>query len=398
MVTRRRGVKYRHNKTRTTSKALFRKTRHKNKKNKQNKTKKRYQSGGGPKPPAKGKEGVPVEYKVVKNYIRRRMVDPDTLQKQEMYQKENPTAEFDLHMDTTRLPYHVSVKSVKQKTPGQNSFTIMCGKSNRFFGQTGIGKVPYHMVVVIREKHRTDPTKKQYHSLEIDLRGDKGRRLLFGGADDCEIRDIVKRAEYLSNAYCKDDEDPETIRKIDEFNAYLTSLRAKIQLAPKKGNPNKKRATRAQASITGFNPNSPRSRDAIIHEDYLSSAPNSGNSDQGMNGGPAGTAPLNLTATSVSRAPGSRGTSSRGTSSRGKSSRGTSSRGKSSRGTSSRGTTSSRGVNKPPVPQVSYFRSFKPRVRGTPQLSMIPEGSEQLILPVQPQLSVVEEDGNTRYE
>jgi hypothetical protein len=254
------------------------------------------------------------------------------------------------------------------------------------------------MVVVIREKHRTDPTKKQYHSLEIDLRGDKGRRLLFGGADDCEIRDIVKRAEYLSNAYCKDDEDPETIRKIDEFNAYLTSLRAKIQLAPKKGNPNKKRATRAQASITGFNPNSPRSRDAIIHEDYLSSAPNSGNSDQGMNGGPAGTAPLNLTATSVSRAPGSRGTSSRGTSSRGKSSRGTSSRGKSSRGTSSRGTTSSRGVNKPPVPQVSYFRSFKPRVRGTPQLSMIPEGSEQLILPVQPQLSVVEEDGNTRYE
>ena len=365
MATRRRGVKHSHNKTRTIIKALLRKTRHKNKKNKNRKTKKRYQSGGGPKARAKGAKGVPAEFKVIRHYIRRGMVDPDTLQKQVMYQKANPTAEFDLHMDTTRLPYHVSVKSVKQKTPGQNSFTIMCGKSNRFFGQTGIGKVPYHMVVVIREKHRTDPTKKQYHSLEIDLRGEKGRRLLFGRANDCEIQDIVKQAEYLSNAYCKDDEDAETIRKISVFNDDLKKLGAKIQLAPKKGNPDKKRDTRAQASITGFNPSSPTSKASVIDEDYLSSAPNSGNSDEGINGGPAGTAPLNLTATSVSRAPGSRGTSSRNTGSRGTS----------SRNTGSRNTGSSRGVNKPPVPQVSYFRSFKPRYRelSTIPLSIIPE-------------------------
>jgi hypothetical protein len=360
MATRRRGLKTSHNKTRTTSKVLLRKTRHKNKKNKNSKTKKRYQSGGGPKARAKGAKGVPAEFKVTRHYIRRGMVHPDTLQKQVMYQKANPTAEFDLDSSVTGLPHHISVKSVKQKTPGQNSFTIMCGKSNRFINQVGIGKVPYHMVVVIREKHRTDPNKTQYHALEIDLRGDKGKRLLFGSADDCEIQNIVKQAEVLSNAYCKDDEDAETIRKIGVFNTYLKEkLGAKIQLAPKKGNPNKNRATRAQASIRGFNPNSPTSKGSIIHDDILSSAPNSGSSNEGINGGPAGTAPLNLTATSVSRAPGSRGTSSRNTGSRNTG----------SRNTSSRNTGSSRGVNKPPVPQVSYFRSFKPRYR---ELSTIP--------------------------
>ena len=364
MATRRRGLKTSHNKTRTTSKALLRKTRHKNKKNKNRKTKKRYQSGGGPKARAKGAKGVPAEFKVTRHLIRRGMVHPDTLQKQVMYQKANPTAEFDLDSSVTGLPHHISVKSVKQKTPGQNSFTIMCGKSNRFINQVGIGKVPYHMVVVIREKHRTDPNKTQYHALEINLRGENGKRLLFGRAKDCEIQDIVKQAEYLSNAYCKNDKDAETIRKIGEFNADLKELGAKIQLAPKKGNPNKNRATRAQASIMGFNPNSPTSRASVIHEDYLSSAPNSGNSQEGTNGGPAGTAPLNLTATSVSRAPGSRNTGSRNTGSRNTSSRNTG-----SRNTGSRNTGSSRGVNKPPVPQVSYFRSFKPRYR---ELSTIP--------------------------
>jgi len=360
MVTRRRGVKHRRNKTRTTNKASLRKTRHKNKTNKQNKTKKRYQSGGGPKAPAKGKEGVPTETKFLRYLLNKGEITQKKFNELVAQQKKDYTAEFDIDMGISSLPYHISVKSVKRKTPGQNVFTIMCGKSNRFFGQTGIGKVPYHMVVVIREKHRTDPKKKQYHALEVDLRGEKGRRLLFGTANDCEIQDIVKQAEYLSNAYCEDDEDAETIRKIGEFNEYLKSLHAKIQLAPKKGNPDKKRATRAQASITGFDPNSPTSKASIINEDYLSSEPNSGNSrnsDEGINGGPAGTAPLNLTATSVSRAPGSRGTSSRGTS---------------SRGTSSRNTSSRRGVNKQPT-QVSYFRSFKQRVRGTTPLQVIQE-------------------------
>jgi hypothetical protein len=386
MATRRRRVKHSHNKTITIIKALLRKTTYKNKKGKHHKTKKRYQSGGVPKPPAKGKEGVPTEFKYFRNLVKRGKVRADAYEKQKIYQKKDNTAEFDLHMETTGLPYHISVKSVKRKTPGQNSFSIMCGKSNRFITQAGIGNVPYHMVIVIREKHPTDQNKTQYRALELDLRGDKGKKLLFGRANDCDIKDIVKQAEYLSNAYCENEE--ETKPKIDAFNAYLKSLRAKIQLAPKKGNPAKNRPTRAQSSITGFNPSSPTSRDVLVSENILSSQENSQeNSPDIREGKEMETAKPTSRKSfkpSVSRAPGSRGTSSRGTSSRGTSSRGTSSRGTSSRGTSSR-----RGISKQPTPQVSYYRSFTPRVRGTSQLSIVPEEREQSIPQVQPQLSVV---------
>jgi hypothetical protein len=360
MVTRRRGVKHRRNKTRTTNKASLRKTRHKNKTNKQNKTKKRYQSGGGPKKPkerAKGDKGVPTEYKVVRKFIGRGELSPDVAVKQANWHRFNNTAEFDLDMGVTGLPYHISVKSVKRKTPGQNVFTIMCGKSDRFITQVGIGKVPYHMVVVIREKHPTDPNKIQNRALQIDLRSLGGKRLLFGSATDCKIKEIVERAQLLSDAYCENDEDAQNNAKIADFNYELKLLGAKIQLAPKKGNPEKKRSTRAQASITGFNPNSPTSKASIREEYLLSSEPNSTNSDQGINGGPAGTA------TSVSRAPGSRGTSSRGTS---------------SRGTSSRNTSSRRGVvRKQETPQVNYFRSFILRDRGTSQRGTSQRGTSQ---------------------
>ena len=366
MVTRRRGVKYRHNKTRTTSKALLRKTRHKNKKNKQNKTKKRYQSGGGPKAPkaAKGRYGVPTEMKFLRLLLKEGKISQETFDKLVEQQKKDHTAEFDIDMEISGLPEHYSVKSAN-KNENQYSVTIMCGKSNRFITQTGTGSAPYHMIVVLREKHPTKPNKTQYRALEINLRSDNARTLLFGDANDCQIQKIVDDAQRLSDTYC-DDDSVENHEQIRRFNQNLkSSFGARIQLAPKKGNPNKNRATRAQASIMGFNPNSPTSRASVIHEDYLSSAPNSGNSQEGTNGGPAGTAPLNLTATSVSRAPGSRNTGSRNTGSRNTSSRNTG-----SRNTGSRNTGSSRGVNKPPVPQVSYFRSFKPRYR---ELSTIPE-------------------------
>jgi hypothetical protein len=343
MVTRRRGVKNSYNKTRTIIKASLRKTRHKNKKSKHRKTKKRYQNGGGPqKERAKGDKGVPTEYKVVRKFIATGKLSPGVAAKQANWHRFNNTAEFDLDMGVTDLPYHISVKSVKRKTPGQNVFTIMCGKSDRFFTQVGTGSVPYHMVVVIREKHPTDPNKTQYRALDLDLRSPDSRTLLFGSATDCKIKEIVESAQLLSDAYCENDEDAVNNWKIEQFNSELKLLGAKIQLAPKKGNPDKKRYTRAQASITGFNPNSPRSRASITEEFLLSSEPNSAES-----------ASHNSRATSGRIAPGSRGTS--------------------SRGTSSRNTSSRRGVSKQPTPQVSYFRSFKPRVRGTTPLQVIPE-------------------------
>ena len=272
MATRRRGVKHSYNKTRTIIKASLRKTRHKNKKNKHRKTKKRYQSGGVPKKErAKGEKGVPTEYKVLRKFIATRKLSPGLAAKQANWHKSNNTAEFDLDMGVTGLPYHISVKSVKRKTPGQNVFTIMCGKSDRFFTQVGIGKVPYHMVVVIREKHPTEPNKIQNRALQIDLRAPGGRSLLFGNANDCKIIEIVERAQRLSDAYCENDEDAQNNTKIAEFNNELKQLGAKIQLAPKKGNPAKKRYTRAQASITGFNPNSPRSQASILDQYNLSS-------------------------------------------------------------------------------------------------------------------------------
>jgi hypothetical protein len=249
MATRRRKVKHSHNKTRTTSKALLRKTRHKNKKNKNCKTKKRYQSGGVPKAPkasAKGASGIKVEPKVTRSLRRQGMGHIDIEERQKKFQKENPTAEFDIPVEISGLDYNISVKSVKRKTPGQNSFSIMCGDARRFFTQVGIGKVPYHMIIGIRQKHPTKPDKKQILGFEIDLR--KSRSLLFGNADDCTIRRIVKRADELTDSYYKDEVGTKPI--IDEFNEYLKSLGSKMQLAPKIGNPDKKRATRLQASFS----------------------------------------------------------------------------------------------------------------------------------------------------
>ena len=272
MVTRRRGVKYRHNKTRTTSKALLRKTRHKNKKNKQNKTKKRYQSGGGPKAPkaAKGRYGVPTEMKFLRLLLKEGKISQETFDKLVEQQKKDHTAEFDIDMEISGLPEHYSVKSAN-KNENQYSVTIMCGKSNRFITQTGTGSAPYHMIVVLREKHPTKPNKTQYRALEINLRSDNARTLLFGDANDCQIQKIVDDAQRLSDTYCDDDsvENHENIRR---FNQNLkSSFGARIQLAPKKGNHEKKRATRAQSSFVL----DLKCMDAVVEREFLLSSQSS---------------------------------------------------------------------------------------------------------------------------
>jgi|694.fasta_scaffold154779_3 hypothetical protein len=246
MSTRRKRVKHSHNKTRTTSKALLRKTRHKNKKNKQNKTKKIYQSGGGPK--AKGRYGVPTEMKFLRLLLEEGKISQETFDKLVEQQKKDHTAEFDIDMKISGLSKNYSVKSAN-RNENQYSVTIMCGKSNRFITQTGTGTAPYHMIVVLREKHPTKQKKTQYRALEINLRSDNARTLLFGNANDCEIQEIVDEAQRLSDTYCKDDS-VENHKEISRFNQNLKSrFGARIQLAPKKGNPEKKRATRAQSSF-----------------------------------------------------------------------------------------------------------------------------------------------------
>jgi hypothetical protein len=274
MVTRRRGVKYRHNKTRTTSKALFRKTRHKNKKNKQNKTKKRYQSGGGPKArvkgEAKGRYGVPTEMKFLRLLLKEGKISQETFNKLVEQQKKDHTAEFDIDMEISGLPEHYSVKSAN-RNENQYSVTIMCGKSNRFITQTGTGSAPYHMIVVLREKHPTKPKKTQYRALEINLRSYNARKLLFGNANDCQIKKIVDDAQRLSNTYCNN-ASVENHANIRTFNENLKrSFGARIQLAPKKGNPEKKRATRAQSSFVL----DLKCMDAVVEREFLLSSQSS---------------------------------------------------------------------------------------------------------------------------
>jgi hypothetical protein len=269
MATRRRRVKHSHNKTRTTIKALLRKTTYKNKKSKHHKTKKRYQSGGGPKAPkipntpkarAKGASGIKAEPKTIRYYIRQGLMPPEAEESYFKFHKENPTAEFDIPIKVSGLPYHISVKSVKQKTPGQNSFSIICGDARRFLGQLGLGKEGYHMVIAVRKKHPDPekPNKRQVVGAEIDLR--QARGLLFGGISDCEIKRIVERANELTEAYYEDSTAGKA--EIDQFNAYLTDIGSKMQLAPKKENTEKGRAPRVQTSFN-FNPTSPRTKELI---------------------------------------------------------------------------------------------------------------------------------------
>lgn len=366
MATRRRRVKHSHNKTRTTSKALLRKTTYKNKKNKthrvkNSRTKKVYQSGGVSRAPkastastastaskkrAKGASGIKAEPKTIRYLINQGVVPPETLERYIKFQKENPTAEFDIPIEISGLPYNISVKSVKQKTPGQNSFSIMCGDARRFLGQLGLGKEGYHMVIAIRKKHPTKPNKKQIVGAEIDLRHAKS--LLFGGISDCEIKKIVEASNELTEAYYKDSTAGK--QKIDQFNAYLKRIGSKMQLAPKIGNLEKGRSSRVQTSYK-FNPDSPRTK-KLINEFTMSSQEDS---------------PQEMSYGNAAMSTGSRGqkptSSSRATSR----SRVTSAR--------SRGVSSRSGVSKKPTPtpQVSYYRSFKPRDRGTTQLQVIPE-------------------------
>ena len=241
--------KHSHNKIRTTIKALLHKTRYTNKKNKHHKTKKIYHKGGGPKVRAKGESGVPVEAKVSRGLVRQGLVHSSVPGIQAAYQKKNPRAEFDIPIEVSGLEYNISVKTVKRKTSGQNTFTIMCGDARRFMREAGIGKVPYRMIIGIREKHPTDPTKKKIIGLEIDLRN--FRQDLFGTLDDCEITKIVDKSNQLTQAYC---EDPERNKpRVDAFNEELRTMGARMQLAPKKGNPEKCRDSRMQSSF-GFHP------------------------------------------------------------------------------------------------------------------------------------------------
>lgn len=369
MVTRRRRLKTSHNKTRTTSKELLRKTTYKNKKSKHHKTKKVYQSGGGPKPKPKGKykgkQGIEAEPKTIRYLINQEVVPPETLQRYFDFNKLNPTAEFDIPIEVSKLPYNISVKSVKQKTPGQKVFPILCGDARRFLGQVGLGKEGYHMVIAVRKKHPTKLNKRQIAASEIDLR--RAKHLIFGKVSDDEIKQIVERVNEITTAYYQ--ESTSGKEEIDKFNAYLESKDSKMRLVPRKENLEKSRSARIQTSFN-FNPGSPRTR-ALIEKSFMMSSqdtspedtPSYGNAAAAVSTGATATGyidqklPSNSRATSRSMAPSSRGTT--------------------SRGTSSRNTSSRRGISKQPTPSVSYFRKFTPRVRGKTPLSVITEESTQ---------------------
>jgi hypothetical protein len=295
MATRRRRVKHSHNKTRTIIKALLRKTMYKNKKGKHHKTKKRYQSGGGPKasktpnPPktpkrAVGASGDKVEPKASRVYQRRGQGYPDLPERHIAYKKKYPTAEFDIPIDISGLEFHVSVKSVKRKTPGQKSYTIMCGDARRFLTEIGLGKDPYHMVIGIRQPHSTKPNKKEVVGCEIDLR--EYKHVLFGKATDEQIKYIADESHRLTEAYYHDSTTAKPL--IDEFNAYLKGLESKLQLAPKKENYDKKRDPRVQASFN-FVPDDPITKQFIKAFEF-SSMDNSPEDGDGDGAGEAATA------------------------------------------------------------------------------------------------------------
>jgi len=360
MATRRRKIKHIHNKTRTTSKALLRKTRHKNKKNKthrvkNNRTKKVYQRGGGPKAPktpnpaktpkppkprAKGGPGDKVEPKVSRRLKLMGQGHPDLPERHIAYKKENPTAEFDIPIHVSELDYNISVKSVKRKTPGQKSFTIMCGDARRFLTELGSGNVPYHMVIGIRQQHSTKPNKKEVVGCEIDLRAYKG--VLFGRATDEEIKFIIDESNRLSKAYC--DNSAKTKPEIDAFNASLERLGSKLRLAPKKENYDKKRDPRVQATFS-FVPEDPINK-PFLKPFELSSMENSPEDQD--NGTGAGEAAMDM------------------------------STGQSAQSLAPVKTSRRSGIHKKPVeprPPTEYFRSFKPKHESSilsPQVIALP--------------------------
>ena len=290
---------------------------------------------------------------------------PETLERYIKFQKENPTAEFDIPIEVSGLSYNISVKSVKRKTPGQNSFTIMCGDARRFINGIGLCHVPYHMVIAIRQPHRSKPGKQELVGTEIDLRSAK--KVLFGPISDAEIKKIVDASNTLTDAYYKDSSTGKV--EIDKFNGYLKQIGSKMQLAPKKENLEKGRASRVQVTFPfTLGPGGVFAEHSTNVE--LSSQDGS---------------PPDMSDGNAAMSTGSRGqkltSSSRATSR--------------SRGASykSKGASYRSGVSKQPTPPTSYYRSFTPRVRGTSQLSMIPGGREQQIVSQAPhQLSALPEE------
>jgi hypothetical protein len=332
----------------------LRKTRYKNKKNKtyrvkNNRTKKIYQRGGGPKAPkepnpaktpnppkekkrAKGASGDKfVEPKVSRSYRRRMQGHPDMPERHIAFKKANPTAEFDIPIDISGLPFHVSVKSVKRKTPGQKSFTIMCGDARRFLTELASGSVPYHMVIGIRQPHSTKPNKTEVVGCEIDLRDYK--RILFGNSTtDEQIIFIIDESHRLTEAYYEDSESAK--QYIDKFNAFLKGLNSKLRLAPKKENYDKKRDPRVQATFS-FVPDAPENKQFVTPFDFSSMD----NSPQDVDGDGAGEA-ATTTAMAMST-------------------------GQSAQSVAPVKTSRRRGVSKKPVeprPPTEYFRSFKERL------------------------------------
>lgn len=375
MATRRKRVKHSHNKTRNTTKTLLRKTTYKNKNKthriKNHRTKKIYQSGGGPKAPktpktpktpkqpksrARGASGEKVELKVSRAFQRRGEGFADMPERHMVYKKQNPTAEFDIPLDISGLPFNVSVKSVKRKTPGQKAYTIMCGDARRFLTEIGLGRVPYHMIIGIRQQHPTNPHKKKVVGCEIDLREYKS--ILFGRASDREIKDIIDESHRLTELYYQDSTKAKPL--IDSFNKGLKTINSKLQLAPKKENVEKGRGARVQATFNII-PQDPINK-PFLKDFELSSIENSPEDEDNGTGAGVAAMAVGQAAQEAQEAQSLAPISPRLAPVK----------------TSRRGITKKRVEPRPPT---EYFRSFKPRERKSIQLTEVLEEPSRMSQP-----------------
>ena len=236
-------------------------------------TKKSYQYGGVPKSQApksstqksrrgRNDRGFRAEDMFVKK-LAHMIGDLQLIPRHAEHQRLHPQDPHDIPISlSSKLVGNYSVKSVANKTPGQESYHICAGDACVFTDNLRDTTNPLIMALVIRHEEELKNQKEGKRSVStetytIDLH--RYKKALYGDLSEDDMHEIFEKLQDLKKAYTSKDERISTVAReeIDAINVRLRAAGARLTLAPKAANVAKKRPARVQTVIK-FNKFSPR--------------------------------------------------------------------------------------------------------------------------------------------
>lgn len=236
-------------------------------------TKKLYQYGGMPKSQApksstqrsrKGRNdrGYRAEDQFVKK-LAHMIGDLELIPRHAEHQRLHPQDPHDIPISlSSKLVGNYSVKSVANKSAGQESYQICAGDACVFTDNLRDTTNPLIMALVIRHEEELKNQKEgkimiPTQTYTIDLH--QYKNALYGSMSEGEMHKIFERLKDLKKAYTSKDQGISKVARaeIDEINGRLRAANARLNLAPKAANVAKKRDARLQTVIK-INTGSPR--------------------------------------------------------------------------------------------------------------------------------------------